>query len=174
MRLVSLTIMLLLGFWVVSGMPVPVPGVKPLGPSPEVGTFKDAVRDLSAVQAAVRMGRVEQNSEMRRMREQQLDADQWLKQDPCSSRLKEKFVTAAIPFIEWMYGERRFPEETHMIDGRELNVANEFNRPVEAAIRDAVLEGRVHPRDLPPGLGLIGKIEADEIARRLGGRACGS
>jgi len=152
MRFTALIIVAGLGLWVVAGMPVPVTVVRPLTPDPDLPTFAQASADLSLVQEAVEMGRVEQNPVRRRLREALLDASERLRLDPCSAELRASFAAAAVPFLEAQLGNRQFPPEPIEIEGRTLSASNHFDEPVYNAISDALSEGRLRNDDLPEGL----------------------
>ncbi|MPZ08753.1 MAG: hypothetical protein GEU89_00890 [Kiloniellaceae bacterium] len=135
---------ILAGVWIGFGAPVPFLAIDPLPPNPDLPTFKEAVAEHER-QASVAPPASAENPERRKLRQAVLHAARQFAVSPCNADLRNRFLAAVKPFVQSIEDG---PREVAMVNGREQNLSEKFDKPALNKVFDALMRGDLDPRDL--------------------------
>jgi len=139
-----LAIAILAGAWIGFGAPVPFLAIDPLPSDPDLPSFKEAVEEHER-QAAIVAPASAENPQRRKLRKAVLHAARQLEVSPCNANLRERFAAAVKPFVQSI---ENGPREIAMVNGKERNLSEMFDKPALNKVFDAMMRGTLDPREL--------------------------
>ena len=162
---ILIPVIILVGLFIGFGMPVPVVTQEAMAPSEELPTFAEVADELPDrnQQAALPSMAGAENPERRRLRRAVLRAAKALEADPCSKAQRQKFLAAARPFAESI---RNGEPEIALVNGKEQDLSQRFDRPAADAIFSALLKGHIDAQDLGGPLARFLKGKKTSMAER--------